>query len=82
MTAIPAVELPQDRDAAGMGGPEAELHPRDPLPLARMGSHAVPDVVVIAFGKQVAIQFSHPLLAEGPGIVLFMFDAARSTRTR
>ena len=41
-----------------------------------MGAHAPPDVVVVAFGKQMPIEFAHPLMAEGPGIVLFVLDAA------
>ena len=39
-----------------------------------MGTHLLPDVVVIAFGKKVAIHFAHPFTTEGPGIVLFVYD--------
>ena len=39
-----------------------------------MGTHPLPDVVVVAFSEQVAIHFAHPFTTEGPGIVLFMHD--------
>ena len=31
---------------------------------------------MVAFSKQVAIHFAHPFTTEGPGIVLFVNDAA------
>ena len=37
-----------------------------------MSTHAAPNVVVIAFRKQMAIHFSHPFLTEGVGVVLFV----------
>jgi hypothetical protein len=41
-----------------------------------MGAHALPDVVVVAFGKEMAIEIAHPLVAEGPGVMGDVFDAA------
>ena len=73
---IPAVEVAQHGDAAGVGGPQTKLHPGDAVVLGGMGAHAPPDVVVVAFGKQQPVQLAHPLVAEGPGVVLDMLDAA------
>jgi hypothetical protein len=52
------------------------LHSRNAALLAQVGTHAAPNVVVVAFGKQQLIQFTHPRVALGPGIVLHVFDAA------
>ena len=41
-----------------------------------VGAHAPPNVVVVSFGKQQPVQLAHPLVAEGPGIVLHMLDVA------
>ena len=58
-----------------MGCPEAEHHPSNAIPFGDVGTHPLPDVVVVALGEQVAIHLAHPLIAEGPGIVLLMGDA-------
>ena len=73
---IPAVEVAQHGNATGIGGPEAELHPGDAVVFGGVGAHAPPNVVVVAFGKQQPVQLAHPLVAEGPGIVLHVLDAA------
>ena len=74
MAPVPAVEIPQHRGAAGIGGPQAELNPRHAVLFHQVGAHAPPDVVVVALGKQQLIQLSHPGIPEGPGIVLDVLD--------
>jgi hypothetical protein len=39
-----------------------------------MCTHPLPDVVMIPFCKKMAIHLSHPLVAEGPRIMLFGGD--------
>ena len=73
---IPAVEVAQHGDTAGVGRPETKLNPGDAVVLGGMGAHAPPDVVVVAFSKQQPVQLPHPLMAERPRIVLHVFDAA------
>ena len=41
-----------------------------------MGAHALPDVVVVPLGEEVAIHLAHPLIAEGPGVVGHVLDTA------
>ena len=78
MASIPTIEIAHHRHGAGIGGPQAELHAHHPLPFAAMGAHATPDVVMVALGEEVAIQFAHPLLTKGPRVVLLMHDAGPS----
>ena len=73
---IPAVEIAQHRNAAGIGGPKAKLNSFDAVVLHHVGTHAAPNVMVVALCKQEAIQFAHPLMAKRPGIWLDVFDAA------
>ena len=73
---IPAVEITEHRHTAGVGSPEAELHPGHPVVADGMGAHPLPDVVVVAFGEQMAVELAHPFVVEGPGVVGFMLDAA------
>ena len=75
MAAIPAVEVAKHGHAAGIGGPEAEANPLDAPPCAEVGTHPLPDVVMVALGEQVAIHLAHPLIPEGPGVVGLVFDA-------
>ena len=56
--------------------PEAEHHAGDAILLGEVGAHPLPDVVVIALGKQMAIHVAHPFIPERPGVVLFVGDAA------
>ena len=76
VTTIPGVEITQDRHAQGMRCPKAEHHPGDAITLREVGAHPLPDVVVIALGKQMAIHVAHPFVPERPGVVLFVSDAA------
>ena len=64
VAAIPAVEIAQHRHAAGIRGPEAKLNAFDAVVLDYVGTHAAPNVVVVALCKQQAIQFAHPLMAK------------------
>ena len=76
VAAIPAVEITEHRHAAGVGSPEAELHAGHPVVADGVGAHPLPDVVVVAFGEEMAVELAHPFVAEGPGVVGFMLDAA------
>jgi len=40
-----------------------------------VGTHPLPDVVMVALREEMAIELAHPFLTEGPGIVGFVFDA-------
>ena len=71
---IPAIEQTQDRHAAGIGGPQAIHHPGNAIALGEVGAHLAPDVMVVALGEQQPIELAHPLLAEGPGVVLDVLD--------
>ena len=51
VAAIPAVEITEHRHTAGVGSPEAELHPGHPVVAHGVGAHPLPDVVVVAFGE-------------------------------
>ena len=73
---VPGVEIPKDRHADGVRSPEAEHHAADAIPFGDVGPHPFPDVVMIALGKQMAIHLTHPFTPEGPGVVLFVGDAA------
>ena len=73
---IPAVEGANDGHTDRIGCPETELYAAHPGLLQPMGAHAGPDVVVVALGKQVAVQFTHPLLTKPVGVVLTAVDAA------
>jgi hypothetical protein len=44
------------------------------IDLGEMCTHPLPDVVMIPFCKKMAIHLSHPLVAEGPRIMLFGGD--------
>jgi hypothetical protein len=76
ISAIPAAAIANESNATGAWSPYAELHPRHSLLDNGMSTHAAPNVVVIAFRKQMAIHFSHPFLTEGVGIVLFVSNAS------
>ena len=71
---VPAVEGANDGHTHRVGGPDTELHAAHPGLLNPMGAHAVPDVVMIALGKEVAVQLTHPLLTEAVGVVLAAVD--------
>ena len=74
VAAIPVGAVANHRDTAGVGGPQAELHPSHTVLHVGVGPHPLPDVVMVAFGKQVPVHGPHPLLAEGVGVVLFVGD--------
>ena len=55
-----------------LGSPKAEHHPTDAIDLGEVSTHPLPDVVMISFCKEMAIHLPHPLVAEGPRIMLFV----------
>ena len=75
VTAIPGIEIAQNGDAQGMGSPEAEHHTLNSVKFGEMGAHPLPNVVVVAFGEEMAVHLTHPRVAERPGIVLLVNDA-------
>ena len=76
VTPVPGIEIPEDRHAHGVRSPEAEHHAADAIPFGDMSTHPFPDVVMVALGKEMAVHLTHPFTPEGPGVVLFMGDAA------
>ena len=74
MASIPGIEVADHTHAARVRCPQAEHHTLNAFPLASMGTHPSPNVVMVAFGEQMAVHFAHPFLAKCPRVMLLMGD--------
>ena len=62
-------------------GAQSEHHTGDAIALGEVGTHFLPDVVMVPFGEQVAIHLAHPFHGK-PRVVLFVHDPAALDLTR
>ncbi len=53
--AVPAVEVADHRDAAGIGGPDREAHALHAVDLAALGAKGLAEVAVAAFVEQIEV---------------------------
>ena len=74
--AIPCVEMADDADAAGIGGPDREDDALDALMFDRMRAETLPQFLVAAFGDEVFVHLAQHR-REPVGVVALPLVAAR-----
>ena len=69
VAAIPVVEVSQDRNVTGIGGPYCKINPLDPLHLSDVGAKLFVDAVVVALPKEVDVEIGDGAGFKGVGII-------------
>jgi len=64
---VPAVEIADDGDALGVGGPDAEKRAGRPLRLAETGAELVVKAAVAAFVEEVEVVVREPQISDAHG---------------
>ena len=72
--AVPAVEVADHRDAAGIGGPDREAHALHAVDLAALGAKGLAEIAVAAFVEQIEVGLPQQE-TEGIGILGFLHAA-------